>query len=340
MLIHCDSADAYGNTGMTLVYDSVSDAPIAAGAGRFGGGAIRVNGHIAKALATPVNELIIQGAFKSMTWGGSGWFLRWLTSYGAQVAARLGTDGSIIFVHGSSGATLAVTPGGVVPISQWRWLSIHIFTHDTTGFIKARDAKGTLLLDATGLDTRGRGETDLISSWEFRADNGGAAHFIDDLMIMDTTGPAPFNSWTKDVGMFYAAPTADGAQNDMTQVGGGSGKYTAVNALEPDGDTSYLYSETVSHRELFAHEDLPSTRGNNVLAVVGVVGWKASDGGGREGTISVRNGGTTADAGENRALEAGQYKIDRIAMPLNPVTAAAWDRTVFNGSELGPKVAV
>ena len=77
-----------------------------------------------------------------------------------------------------------------------------------------------------------------------------------------------------------------------------------------------------------------------VLAVVGVVGWKASDGGGREGTISVRNGGTTADAGENRALEAGQYKIDRIAMPLNPVTAAAWDRTVFNGSELGPKVAV
>jgi hypothetical protein len=338
LLVH-DSCDGYTDeTNFRLQRHVVSSSTVdvQSGLGRFGGNRLRIRGEATFGFAG-ANTIIWQSAMAT----DAGFEMHFQNGSGGQVQVNRGNDGSLIFRNRGTGTILGTTPGAIISGSGvLGWLSIKIFVHDTNGTIQVRKPNGSLILDLANVDTRSRAEDDLISSVNFFNFNSGGGPIIDDYMIFDTAGSAPFNDWTKDIGLRWLDPNAVGNHNDLTLTGGSGGNhYTAVNEANADGDTSKVSSANVGDRDTYGFSDLASNIGGTILAVSGVPTWKASDGGGREGGISVRNGGVTADAATTKSLEAGVYKTDRIIMLTDPTDSAAWTRAKVNSAEFGPKVS-
>lgn len=88
---------------------------------------------------------------------------------------------------------------------------------------------------------------------------------FDDLYICDTTG-ALFNDFCGDVVIHAVLPNGDAGPNQMAAFGAGLANYTAVDDVPPDEDLSYLYSNTLGHKDMFTVDPLPS----NIIDVLAV----------------------------------------------------------------------
>jgi hypothetical protein len=219
-------------------------------------------------------------------------------------------------------------------------MSIKVKIDPTDGYIQIRNPKGDLLYDSGSINTSNAASNgdNLIKMLRFGPQSSGAFHEVDDLFIMNSTG-ATFNDYTVDIGMRGYGVVGDGATTQFTQTGGGSGHFTAVDEADPNGDTDYVQSGTSGHRELFVIDGSLPTSVTDVVAVGGVITWKATDGGGIAGGLSVRSGGTTTDHGTDIALDAA-YVTTRIPMEVNPVTGLAFTPAELRGPiQIGVRVA-
>lgn len=88
---------------------------------------------------------------------------------------------------------------------------------------------------------------------------------LDDFYICDTTG-ALFNDFCGDVVIHAVLPNGDAGPNEMAPFGGGLANYTCVDDVPPDNDLSYLYSNTLGHKDMFTVDPLPA----NIIDVLAV----------------------------------------------------------------------
>ena len=171
----------------------------------------------------------------------------------------------ISVVNGDNHLIGATAPNVIFP-NSWNYIEFSI-TGGTSGGSLTLKLNGATVLTLTNVQTQITGAASTYnivqSAWNTYGNNlsGGGytcRKFIDDMYVCDTTGSAPFNTFLGDVVVHTVFPNADASPNAMTQVGGASGHFTAVDQLGSDEDTSYLTTNTSAVEELFNVGTLPA----------------------------------------------------------------------------------
>lgn len=119
----------------------------------------------------------------------------------------------------------------------------------------------------------------------------------------------------------------------LIQIGGPS-HFNLVNEPDPDGDSSYVQSNTVNQIERFTFPAIP---GANVIAVTIWPFARKDDGGFRTIQGAIKSGGTLGTTGTDVAL-GSNYQYLFCPSLTDPNTAAPWTLPAVNAAEFGVKI--
>lgn len=163
----------------------------------------------------------------------------------------------------------AASPPNLMFASSWQYVEIHYVPNKTSGSISVK-IDGQTCVTYTGPTSASTtpNQVNLINwstIWSAAVDGYYGSIWLDDLYICDTAGMG-FNSFQGDVVVNSLKVVSDQGPNDLGQYGGTTGHFTSVSEWPADGDTSYLYGNTVTNRELFGIDTLPANI-INVLAM-------------------------------------------------------------------------
>lgn len=113
-------------------------------------------------------------------------------------------------------------------------------------------------------------------------------------------------------------------------------QWVAVNEPSPDGDSSYIASNTVGNQSRFTY---PSTVGTSVLAVLVNMYARKDDAGYRAIRAVAKSGSTIGDNGSDFYL-GNTAQIYQGVLATDPNTGVAWTVSGVNAAEFGVKTTV
>lgn len=126
----------------------------------------------------------------------------------------------------------------------------------------------------------------------------------------------------------------DGA-GDSTQWTPSSGNnYQAVDETAPDGDSTYIESETAGHKDLYSHSDLTRITGSIVGVQVNMVGRLTKAATPRTVKAKAKSGTAEGD-GANYQYDSTDYRNAIGIFESNPDTTAPWTVTEINSAQFG-----
>ena len=253
-------------------------------------------------------------------------FYGYLTTTGA-ITLRRTTNTST--THGTS----------TIPIPQDQWVTLEIgglIGNSSTGNIQIR-LNGAPMpgLENISGDTL-NGSIAIPNVIRLFAGSGGEVRMYDNLYFCDAAGPAPFNTFLGEKRIYTRFPDADSAPNDMTAVGAGTLKADRVSENPSDGDTTYLTSDTVGHKENFTYPDLPSEV--TEVSAVQVISQLRKDG---AGTRLVKNAVYGSTGTEVLGVDHGlgdQYSYGTDIVENDPDTGVEWTVAAANAIETGVEI--
>jgi hypothetical protein len=167
---------------------------------------------------------------------------------------------------------------------------------------------------------------------------GLAGTYGTDLYWFDLTG-SENNARTGPVRVQTLMPTGDGNSSQFTGSDGNSvNNSLLVDETTPNGDTDYVESSTLNHKDTYATADtVAATNTIHVVAVNHVA--KKTDTDPREIVAVTRISGTDYEASANKVLSTG-YLNHQSFFPLDPAAASVWTKSVVDAAEFGLKVDV
>lgn len=166
---------------------------------------------------------------------------------GSGMVAKLGlTGGQLLRVSDSTGTAIA-TGTTIVPINRWVYVELKVIVgspgHATVQLNGAPEIASTAgTFGASGVS-------------QLRFENGslsGNTH-IDDLVVLDTTGSSPQNTFLGDIRIVTLYPVADGSHTAWTP-DTGTDHYSRVNEHLIDGDASYVKDATPGDKDSYILE--------------------------------------------------------------------------------------
>lgn len=253
---------------------------------------------------------------------------------------NMAADGAVsignVSDSGSSWVKMADSgPNKLFP-NVWHFIEIKVTFAATGGTVQVRIDNQTCL-EAVGR-TKNPLAPPLCNLWRasnFQLEDANFNDtFIDDLYIFDTEG-TEFNDFVGDVVIHTSLPNADGTLNELTQFGGSLGKYTAVDEIPPDADTSYVYGNTIGEQERYFVDPLP-TNVINVLAV-SVHARAKKDAAGASAIKLLCKLDADIDIGPTEPVTT-QY-ITRALMLERAPDGGSWNKEKFEDIEIGFEIA-
>ena len=237
--------------------------------------------------------------------------------------------------NGSDWVKMADSGPNVLFPNVWHYIEIKVVFGEN-GSVQVRVDNQTCL-EATGR-TKNPKSPALCNLWRasnyYLEDANYNDTFVDDLYILDMEG-TDFNDFLGDVVIHAVLPNADGTLNQLSQFGGSLQKYTAVDDIPPDGDTSYVFGNIIGQQERYFVDPMP-TNVINVLAV------------------SVHARAKKDAAGASNLKLLCKFEDDIALGPVEPVTTqyitralmletapggGAWSKAKAEGMEIGFEVA-
>jgi hypothetical protein len=203
---------------------------------------------------------------------------------------------------------------------------------DSGGVVQVR-LDGAQVLSVTG-DTCNAGTAEIATvrfSNHFVA--SGTRHLLrlDDVYLCDTAGSRN-NDFLGDIRVVTLQPNADTAQADFTPSTGSVHCSLVAEAPDDDGDTSYVESGTVGHKDLYGYQDLTATPAAIMAVQLATVARK-DDAGNRSLRAVIKSGATTAD-GATRVLGT-TYALYDDRFEVDPATGSAWTKAGVDALEAG-----
>lgn len=244
----------------------------------------------------------------------------------------------VLEIHrgGYSGTLLASGTQGL-PLSSWFYVEISVTISDTVGEVHVRlNGSATDEVSFTG-DTKNGGTNTtidriLINTGTFVEGNGTK---LADLYLLNSTGPAPHNTFLGDVVVRTLSPSANGTYSQLTGSDGNQVDNYLLVDEHPYSGTDYAGSSTVGQKDTYGLTDLPG--GISTVYAVQVSGFMMkSDGSLGSARYVLRTGGADYP-GTTRALSTsaiGYYDL----FTQNPATSAAWTPAEVSGLEAGMEV--
>lgn len=230
-------------------------------------------------------------------------------------------------------SVLGVSPQtGLSQIGNWQYLEVAgqaglAGTGSITLYLQ-----GQTVLSLTGLTLSASFDTVCVMPGVFNIGNGQSdgTYSLDDMYLSNTSTPlGPIRVST-------IRPSGAGASTQWSPLTGAN--WTQVSETLVDGDTSYVFSNTVGQSDLYGMTPLPITP-PSILGVNVVTFAEATDSNPRAIYAQIRSGlGSTVYTGSAINLSGGYYRYDRM-LTQDPFSAAAWTVTGVNGSQIGPNLA-
>jgi len=161
---------------------------------------------------------------------------------------------------------------------------------------------------------------------------------IDDLFILDNvvkSGLQPNAQYTDvgDVGIFTIYPRQD-VQNDWTPLSG-TDRFAMVNEHPPDGDTSYIFDDTVGHTQTFFFDTVASFTGQ-IKGVQLSIYARKDDEGERE---IVDAAGSGSFVGATPVSLGDSYRYFMFPYDIDPISGNAWTPAIINAGDYGVQLA-
>ena len=329
---------------------------VSAGNGRFGGNAFRAttgNGKIGKGIAT---SQTVYAQFW-MRWSGSLGtasilnFWDGTTGFG-NLVVRMNVDGSLsvhrqggnvtylqVFDGFSGGAKLGQTAAGLIAASTGVLVTVMVTLDATVGVVKIwLNGNASPVLSLTGQNT---------------VNSSGSANCTLVILGMNATvGTVDYDDWL--IWNDQAGPTGDGFTTfigDLTgetlfvsgagtttqwAASGAASNYQCVDDPTPDGDSTYVTSNTVGQKDTYQHTALTRiTTGVQVVVVRAIARQTTA---GSRGLGTVLRSGAVENVGSTVTLGTDYAAIDQ-ARFVDPNTSAAWVAADVSTTEIGEVVA-
>ncbi len=224
---------------------------------------------------------------------------------------------------------LGTSAPGLVVATAWHYLEVEIGSfHDSTGTMNVY-LDGAPILALTALDnkTQSSANCDGISIHDITV--SGVTMDFDDLYVV--------NSGTKlgERRIETLRPSADSTVQWTPN--SGATNYSQVDDTTVDGDTTYVSSSTLNHRDLYTVSDLSTTPASIDCVTVVSFAYKTD-----AATRAIRNTIKSAavDAtGSDHYLASTYARHDEI-YSTDPNTSSAWAAAGVNAILIGPKITI
>lgn len=308
--------------------------------GRFGGGAVRfVEGtgfpELRKTFAA--HGAVIIGFALKVT--GSPGIQLWDAEYIGALGGRLYLESDFtLSIRDKDGNLVANSSDGTRnnSIHQDRWWWVEWYIDAANGETELRVNEEVYISNVSGnFDGQGSGLVSSFQSVSTGQFSGPGPILFDDVIIMDTAGPAPLNSFLGDIRIESLLPVADTADIDFAASPAGP-NYENVDDDAFDRDSTYNQSNTPGERDVFEFEDMSETP-KDVIAVVNSIAARKTQAGTR-GLESIMRLNGVEEMGVEELLIA-DYIYEQWVFPDDP-EGNPWTQAGVNalqaGYEVGP----
>lgn len=251
-----------------------------------------------------------------------------------QLTGAYDTDGSIKVYRGTmSGTQVAAAAAATLTSNVWSFVEFDVTIDPSAGVVSIW-AEGVQVVNSTGLNTRNSSNSQ-ATLFRLGADSGSAAGgfyvVFDDFYLLDTTGPAPWNTLLGDVRVQTIFPSGAGSSTQFTPDTGSN--YARVGT--EDDDTSYVKSNTAGQKDLYALDDLGLS--GNVLGACHVTRWRKDDPGAR-GVRQIQKSGSTTTNEATTPLIGSSYYNAASTYTLNPATGSAYTAAEIDALQTGVEI--
>ena len=207
----------------------------------------------------------------------------------------------------------------------WYWFSFKYIVGNPGVFVIY--VNGVEYINFVG-NTRGQTENTSFTDFIFAKGLNGGQALYDNMFIMDTSGPGPFNDVLPETRIYTLLPSAAGDLTNFTPVGSPD-NFENVNNILGSPVTAYNESAVPGDIDTFryptvAFSGIPQV---DVVQVHGVA--QKSDAGAREVRFLTRNGGSNVFTGPSKSVTLTWAGYED-TMLINPVTGVAWTLAEIN----------
>lgn len=331
-LVWFDGFDVDNATYLGYKY-SIANPCRAPAAGRFSGSAASggadfgVSTYITPVLDTAYQSVLVNFALGTLSQTQNANIAYLLD--GATVQTRLTITGGKFIIYRGDGAAALGTSTYTLPNNTTDWVYVEwgMKLDTATGEAYVR-VNGANVIALTTQNTQA-GTATTANKVSFRLSN---TTVFDDFSVYGAAGDAINGGWQGELRVITGLPNADGTVA-FTKSTGTLG-YANVDDSAPDGDTTYNYSSTPGHEDIFTFADFTIT---GTVKGVGVqaVGRRDDAGTATLASIVVTSGGTSGIGGA-KAVDT-TYKYVFGFWGTNPETGTAWDQTAINAASIGYK---
>lgn len=236
------------------------------------------------------------------------------------------------------GTTVLATGTTPLTTATWHYIEFKGVIDDTLGSYELK-IDGVVVLSASNIDTRNAGTTGQWTALVFRCSSQD--QWIDDLYLLDMSGPAPYNDFLGAIRIEPLYPVTDavsiGSNQGLTP-STGTDHGALVDETTPN-TTDYNASAVIGAKDTYQLTNPPA-----LYAGVGILGihalayaWKLDVGPGKINVV-VRTNGVDYDSPVIKQVTFARYSYHPWA--LNPNTGVAWTEADIAALQAGMKVAV
>ena len=295
----------------------------------FGGQAIEViaNNDVWKQLPASYSTLIVGVALHQRS-GSLGHTVQGplliLRASGVEIA-YVGLDASQRLYVQDSAAHVIVTGTTIVPLDTWFYVELKLVV-GTSGSAEVHLNGAPELAMTTG--NFGAANANQIL---FREPSTLSDLFVDDIIVMDTTGSAPQNDFVGDVRVVTLYPVSDATYTDWTPKVG-TDHYQMVDEEIMDGDGSYVYDANPGDIDSYLLDTFLS---GTIFSAQLNIGARKGDVSLRQLANLIRQGGTdhfgsTVTLSSDYVFYSTRYDVDPDGNP--------WLAATINADEFGMKL--
>lgn len=228
------------------------------------------------------------------------------------------SDGSIAVRKGAVGGPVIDISDAVLTAGNFSHIETKVTFDDVVGYVEVR-VNGVVVIALGSLDLGVAGAAQVSLNGL-----GGVVpvFYWDDIVAWDDTG-SYCNDFLGAQRVLTIYPTGDTAQADFVLHGAGTG-FGCINQTAPDGDTTYLSSDTVSDKSDFSLPTLPPELA--FISGVFVPAMAKLDAAG-VGNLLVSMISAATDLPGNDSPLTTNYTYYRNAFEYDPNTSAPWTKT-------------
>jgi hypothetical protein len=265
-------------------------------------------------------------------------FLGFMNAGVFQCYVTVDQSGAVKAYRGVPGSgTLLGTSGSTVSPTSYNYMEVQaVIGTGTSGSITVRSG-GATILTVSGVNTSNdstvnltQGVVGVIAGSTGTGISSADIAYFDDLVLLDTTGGAPANTFLGDVRVQTVYPTGAGALTQWTPLT--STNWSQVSETAMDSDTSYTVSGTNGQIDLFTQGGISVTP-LTIFAVKIRLACRLDSAGGDTVAGELRSASTNYVATAQPVLSTYSY-LDFI-WALDPGTGIAWTKTGVNAAQIG-----